>query len=164
MLDEDDPTFENWDQDATAVEQEYDLQEPGDVGTDLVERAAEAAAVYASVEGDQWQRPGRRSNGSQFTVQTHRRLPPARRRPPPVGREQECQAVGDAAGGHVRHTEFWARMEAALGPAYARSWAEQHAIRELDGRTVLESLEAGEQPKVVWRAVWAELDLPARDR
>ena len=64
----------------------------------------------------------------------------------------------------MRHTEFWARMEAALGRAYARSWAEQHAIRELDGRTVLESLEAGESPKVVWRAVWAELDLPARDR
>jgi DinB superfamily len=70
MLDEDDPTFENWDQDATAVEQEYGLQDPGEVGTDLVERAAEVAAVYASVEGDQWQRPGRRSNGSLFTVET----------------------------------------------------------------------------------------------
>ena len=64
----------------------------------------------------------------------------------------------------MRHTEFWARMEAALGPAYARSWAEQHVIRELDGRTALEALAAGEPPKVVWRAVWAELGLPARDR
>lgn len=64
----------------------------------------------------------------------------------------------------MRHTEFWARMEAALGPAYARSWAEQHVIRELDGRTTLEALAAGESPKVVWRAVWAELELPARDR
>ncbi len=72
MLDEDDPTFENWDQDATAVEQAYDLQDPGTVGTELVERAAEVAAVYASVEGDQWQRTGRRSNGSLFTVETHR--------------------------------------------------------------------------------------------
>ena len=70
MLDEDDPTFENWDQDATAVEQAYDLQEPGTVGTELVERAAEVAAVYASVEDDQWQRPGRRSNGSLFTVES----------------------------------------------------------------------------------------------
>jgi hypothetical protein len=64
----------------------------------------------------------------------------------------------------VRHTEFWARMEAALGAAYARSWAEQHVLRDLDGRTVLESLADGEQPKVVWRAVWAELGLPARER
>jgi hypothetical protein len=64
----------------------------------------------------------------------------------------------------VRHTEFWARMEAALGPAYARSWAEQHVLRELGGLTVLESLATGEAPKVVWRAVWAELGLPPRDR
>ena len=70
MLDEDDPTFENWDQDATAVEQDYGLQDPSEVGTALVERAAEVAAVYASVEGDQWQRTGRRSNGSLFTVET----------------------------------------------------------------------------------------------
>jgi DinB superfamily len=70
MLDEHDPTFDNWDQDATAEEQEYGLQDPGQVGTDLVERAAEVAATYASVEDDQWGRTGRRSNGSVFTVQT----------------------------------------------------------------------------------------------
>jgi hypothetical protein len=64
----------------------------------------------------------------------------------------------------VRHTEFWARMEAALGPAYARSWAEQHVLGELGGRTVVEALGAGEPPKVVWRAVWAALGLPARER
>ena len=64
----------------------------------------------------------------------------------------------------MRHTEFWARMEGALGPAYARSWAEQHVIGALEGRTVQESLAQGEQPKAVWRAVWAELELPARDR
>jgi hypothetical protein len=55
-------------------------------------------------------------------------------------------------------------MDAALGPAYARSWAEQHVIRALDGRTVLEALAQGEPPKAVWRAVWAELGLPPRDR
>ena len=64
----------------------------------------------------------------------------------------------------VRHTEFWARMEQSLGRAYARSWAEQHVLGELDGRTVVEALEAGEQPKLVWRAVWADLGLPARER
>jgi hypothetical protein len=64
----------------------------------------------------------------------------------------------------VRHTEFWVRMNTALGPAYARSWASQHVLRELDERTVIEALDAGEPPKVVWRAVWAELELPARDR
>jgi hypothetical protein len=55
-------------------------------------------------------------------------------------------------------------METALGPAYARSWAERYVIRELDGRTALEALSAGECPKAVWRAVWAELGLPPKDR
>lgn len=64
----------------------------------------------------------------------------------------------------MRHTEFWVRMEQALDPAYARSWAEQHVLGDLGERTVVEALEAGEPPKSVWRAVWAELDLPAHDR
>ena len=64
----------------------------------------------------------------------------------------------------MRHSEFWVRMDQALGPPYARSWAEQHVLRALDGRTVVEALAAGEAPKVVWRAVWAELELPPRER
>ena len=70
MLDQDDPRFANWDQDATAVEQRYSEQDPATVAVELVEAAADVAAVYARVEGDQWQRPGRRSNGSAFTVET----------------------------------------------------------------------------------------------
>jgi hypothetical protein len=64
----------------------------------------------------------------------------------------------------VRHTEFWARMDQALDPAYSRTWARQQVLAELGERTVVEALDAGEPPKQVWRAVWAALDLPARDR
>ena len=64
----------------------------------------------------------------------------------------------------MRHTEFWERMESALGSGYARMWAGSHVLSALDERTVEESLAAGEPPKTVWRAVWAELDLPARER
>jgi len=60
----------------------------------------------------------------------------------------------------MRHTEFWARMESALGRSYARSWADQMVIGELGGRTVIEALDAGESPKTVWRAVWRTLNLP----
>ncbi len=35
----------------------------------------------------------------------------------------------------MRHTEFWARMEEALGAAYARHWAGYYVIRDLGGRT-----------------------------
>jgi hypothetical protein len=64
----------------------------------------------------------------------------------------------------MRHTEFWARMEHALGAAYARTWAEQQVISDLGHRTVTEALEAGEPPKQVWRAVWARLGLPPSEK
>ena len=55
-------------------------------------------------------------------------------------------------------------MDAALGPAYSRSWASMFVLADLDGRTVDEALAAGVSPKEVWRAVWAVLGLPARER
>lgn len=64
----------------------------------------------------------------------------------------------------MRHTEFWSRMESALGSAYARSWAERYVIADLGGRTAQEALAAGYEPKEVWRAVHAVLELPARER
>lgn len=70
MLAEDRPTFANWDQDATAVAERYGEQDPGDVSRELAAAADEVAAVFGSVAGGRWQRPGLRSNGSAFTVQT----------------------------------------------------------------------------------------------
>lgn len=64
----------------------------------------------------------------------------------------------------MRHTEFWRRMEHALGGAYARSWAEQQVIGELGSRTVTEALDAGLPPKQVWEAVWRTLELPLREK
>jgi hypothetical protein len=64
----------------------------------------------------------------------------------------------------VKHTEFWTRMEEALGRAYARSWASMFVLTDLEGRTVDEALAADVPPKQVWRAVWAALGLPARER
>ncbi len=68
MLDHDDPSFPNWDQDRTAVESDYRSQSAVLVAAELVEAAEGAAGVYASVSGEQWQRTGSRSNGSVFTV------------------------------------------------------------------------------------------------
>lgn len=64
----------------------------------------------------------------------------------------------------MRHTEFWARLEHALGPAYADVWADQFVIAELGGRTARQALDAGVSPKQVWAAVWQVLDLPASER
>ncbi len=68
MLEEDDPLFANWDQDVAAVEGKYGTQSPEVVGVELIAAAEAVASTYASVSGDQWARPGRRSNGSVFTV------------------------------------------------------------------------------------------------
>jgi hypothetical protein len=55
-------------------------------------------------------------------------------------------------------------MEAALGAGYARHWASQTVIGELDGRTPVEALDAGVTPKEVWLVVWRTLELPLVDR
>ena len=64
----------------------------------------------------------------------------------------------------MRHTEFWERMESALGSGYARTWSHEHVMASLNGRTATEALDAGESPKHVWRAVWETLGLPVSER
>ena len=70
MLDEDNPTFPNWDQDATAVEDRYGEQEPVVVREQLSAAANELAGAFRGVPGDAWGRTGMRSDGARFTVET----------------------------------------------------------------------------------------------
>lgn len=70
MLDEDDPLFADWDQDQTAIDDDYAAQLPSDVAPQLVAAGREIAAIFDSVPADAWDRVGRRSNGSTFTVGT----------------------------------------------------------------------------------------------
>jgi hypothetical protein len=51
-------------------------------------------------------------------------------------------------------------MEEVLGAGYAHAWAELVVMADLEGRTVSESLAVGTPCKVIWRAVWAQLELP----
>jgi hypothetical protein len=55
----------------------------------------------------------------------------------------------------VRLTDFWARLDAVFGPAYAASVAADQVLPELDGRTVDQALHAGVPTGAVWRAVCA---------
>jgi DinB superfamily len=70
MLEQDDPLFANWDQDETAVAERYWEQDPVEVASALAEGAAATSAAFDAVRDDQWERTGRRSNGSVFTVRT----------------------------------------------------------------------------------------------
>ena len=44
------------------------------------------------------------------------------------------------------------------------SLARDHVFSDLGGRTVLEALDAGVNPKAVWRAVCDSFDVPAGRR
>src|SRR5829696_6214672 len=70
MLTQDAPTFDNWDQDETAVADRYAEQDPTTVARELGAAGAAFAAAYAAVPADGWERTGIRSNGSEFTVLT----------------------------------------------------------------------------------------------
>ena len=39
----------------------------------------------------------------------------------------------------MRHTEFWARLDEALGESYTRVWADQFVMASLGGRTAVVS-------------------------
>ena len=73
MLSQDDPLFPNWDQDATAIADRYDEQDPATVAAELTAAADVLASSFAAVAGDQWDRRGRRSDGARFTVETFAR-------------------------------------------------------------------------------------------
>jgi hypothetical protein len=55
-------------------------------------------------------------------------------------------------------------MEHVLGTAYYTSWAQDHVLDGLGGRTVDQALRDGDDAKSVWRAVVADLQLPATFR
>ena len=70
MLENDDPTYQNWDQDATATSERYDEQDPADVLPALRHAADALATRFATVAGEQWKRTGTRSDGAKFTVRS----------------------------------------------------------------------------------------------
>ncbi len=70
MLDDTEASFANWDQDATAESDRYGEQDPAVVAGQLAQAATKMADELAAVEGEQWERTGRRSDGAVFTVST----------------------------------------------------------------------------------------------
>ena len=73
MLDETDPLFDNWDQDATAIAERYSEQDPASVAVELVEAGRAIAERFDGVRHEQLSRTGRRSDGASFTVESFAR-------------------------------------------------------------------------------------------
>lgn len=70
MYMEDEPTFPDWDQDATAVEDDYAHQSPQVVATQLAAAGRGLADAFDAVLNRDLHRRGLRGNGSEFTIQT----------------------------------------------------------------------------------------------
>lgn len=68
MLTQEDPLFGDWDQDRTAQEKNYAAEDPATVARELTAAGEGYASLLDSVTD--WDRVGRRSNGSRFTVGT----------------------------------------------------------------------------------------------
>ena len=73
MATDHDPTFANWDQDATAVEDRYNQQDALVVGAEVRSAATSFADLLDGLTADAWPRPGRRSDGACFTIETFAR-------------------------------------------------------------------------------------------
>jgi hypothetical protein len=73
MLTEDDPQYANWDQDATALADNYREQDAGTVARELVIAATKIALRFDGVTEAQWSRRGTRSDGARFTIETFAR-------------------------------------------------------------------------------------------
>jgi DinB superfamily len=70
MLNEDTPTFANWDQDETAIQERYSEQDPEVVAEQLEAAAQRFVARIQSLTPEQYTRRGIRSDGAEFTVAT----------------------------------------------------------------------------------------------
>jgi hypothetical protein len=73
MLEQDEPAYPNWDQDAAAVEKHYGNEDPTRVAGEIAAAGAALAARFGAVSGDQWTRTGLRSDGARFTIESFAR-------------------------------------------------------------------------------------------
>ena len=70
MRSQEDPAFESWNQDDAAIADAYGTQDPAAVSVELTVAAEAAAASFDALGEGDWQRTGRRTNGSMFTMET----------------------------------------------------------------------------------------------
>lgn len=70
MLTQDDPMFPNWDQDETAINDRYDLQNPLNVRREIAISGDLLADRFDAITASEWNRTGLRSDGARFTVES----------------------------------------------------------------------------------------------
>lgn len=64
----------------------------------------------------------------------------------------------------VRYSEFWELVDDVFGPAVGRELARTHVLEALGDRTSSEALDAGTDPRRVWRALCDAMQVPEARR
>ncbi|OBH55506.1 DUF3046 domain-containing protein [Mycobacterium sp. E2479] len=60
----------------------------------------------------------------------------------------------------VRLTEFHERVVLRFGATYGSSVLVDHVLSRFGGRTAAQAIEAGVEPRDVWRALCVDFDVP----
>ncbi|MFD4265093.1 DUF3046 domain-containing protein [Rhodococcus sp. NPDC058481] len=60
----------------------------------------------------------------------------------------------------MRLTEFNEMVHGEFGRLYGESLLVDHVLISLGGKTAAEAIEAGRDPREVWRALCAEFEVP----
>lgn len=60
----------------------------------------------------------------------------------------------------MRKTQFHELVDAQFGPVRGASLLVDHVLTPLGGRTALQAIEAGVDPRDVWWALCADFDVP----
>lgn len=60
----------------------------------------------------------------------------------------------------MRLTEFNDRITLRFGATYGASVLADHVLTRFDGRTAAQAIEAGIEPRDVWRALCVDFDVP----
>jgi hypothetical protein len=64
----------------------------------------------------------------------------------------------------MKLTVFWERMRAHFGEAYVDSFARDHVMSQLGGRTIHQAMADGWETKDIWHAVCEAADVPPSRR
>lgn len=75
-----------------------------------------------------------------------------------------CRARVRLDWGVMREREFWQLLEEVFGRGYGRSLSRDQRLTALDGMTVVEALDAGVEPRVVWNVLCDQMDVPDSQR
>ena len=64
----------------------------------------------------------------------------------------------------MREREFWQLLEEVFGRTYGRALSRDQQLPALGNMTVVEALESGQEPRVVWNVLCDQMEVPDAKR